>query len=298
MRPVPKGRLSSHSVRVSGTFREQALNRRPLPVAALIGLLILHTSVCLAQNLATNPGFETGNTSGWFPFGSPTISVQTTQVHSGTYSAIVQNRTRHLHGYCTIPPERSSSWPILQHFSLGPHRQRHESKCPVDHQEDRRQRRPVRSGRLRFRQFEPAWTQLSGTYTLSVSGTLTGLTLYAEVPSSSTIDYYLDDLSVVANTSSSSGTNGTSTVNWTDLRQRIDGFGASSAWRSTWNSTVADTYFSTNTGLGLSLLRTRIAPGGTTVENTIMQFARDRGARVWSAPWSPAPQAHSRATPT
>jgi glucuronoarabinoxylan endo-1,4-beta-xylanase len=38
----------------------------------------------------------------------------------------------------------------------------------------------------------------------------------------------------------------------------------------------------------LSFLRTRIAPGGTTVENTIMQMARDRGARIWSAPWSPA----------
>jgi glucuronoarabinoxylan endo-1,4-beta-xylanase len=81
------------------------------------------------------------------------------------------------------------------------------------------------------------------------------------------------------------------TVNWSDVRQRIDGFGASSAWRSTWNSTVADRYFSTNTGIGLSLLRTRIAPGGTSVETSIMQLARDRGARVWSAPWSPAPVA-------
>ncbi|TAL04377.1 MAG: hypothetical protein EPO07_05195, partial [Verrucomicrobia bacterium] len=82
-------------------------------------------------------------------------------------------------------------------------------------------------------------------------------------------------------------TNSTCTVNWTNVFQRIDGFGASSAWRSTWNSTVADRYFSTNTGLGLSLLRTRIAPGGTTVESSIMRLARDRGARVWSAPWTP-----------
>ena len=45
------------------------------------------------------------------------------------------------------------------------------------------------------------------------------------------------------------------------------------------------------TGIGLSLLRTRIAPGGTTVEQTIMQLAQARGARVWSSPWSPAPAA-------
>ena len=46
-----------------------------------------------AQNLVTNPGFETGNTSGWFAFGSPTLSVETSQVHSGTYAAQVSNRT-------------------------------------------------------------------------------------------------------------------------------------------------------------------------------------------------------------
>ncbi len=78
-----------------------------------------------------------------------------------------------------------------------------------------------------------------------------------------------------------------STVKWNDVRQRIDGFGASSAWRSSWTTAQADMLFSTNIGIGLSLLRTRIAPGGTTIENTIMQMARDRGARVWSSPWSP-----------
>jgi glucuronoarabinoxylan endo-1,4-beta-xylanase len=84
-------------------------------------------------------------------------------------------------------------------------------------------------------------------------------------------------------------TAGACRVNWNDVRQRIDGFGASSAWRSSWSSSVADMFFSTNTGLGLSLLRSRIAPGGTTIENSIMQMAQARGARVWSAPWSPAP---------
>lgn len=83
---------------------------------------------------------------------------------------------------------------------------------------------------------------------------------------------------------------GRCTVNWNDTRQRIDGFGASSAWRPSMTATVADRYFSTNTGIGLSFLRTRIAPGGTTVENQSMQLARDRGARIWSAPWSPAVQ--------
>ena len=96
---------------------------------------------------------------------------------------------------------------------------------------------------------------------------------------------------------------GLCTVNWNDVHQRIDGFGASSAWRSAWTTAQADLLFSTNTGIvytdnsghrstnngiGLSLLRTRIAPGGTTIESSIMQMAQARGAKVWSAPWTPA----------
>jgi len=94
-------------------------------------------------------------------------------------------------------------------------------------------------------------------------------------------------------------------VDWNDVHQRIDGFGASSAWQSTWSAAQADIFFSTNNGIvyadnqgnpstnngiGLSLLRTRIAPGGTTVESNIMQMAQARGAKVWSTPWSPAAQ--------
>jgi len=92
-------------------------------------------------------------------------------------------------------------------------------------------------------------------------------------------------------------------VDGTNTFQRIDGFGASSAWQSTWTTSEADLLFSTNNrvvytdylgntttnnGVALSLLRSRVAPGGTTVENNIMQMAQARGARVWSTPWSPA----------
>jgi len=92
------------------------------------------------------------------------------------------------------------------------------------------------------------------------------------------------------------------TVDWNNVHQRIDGFGASSAWRSTWTTAQADLLFSTNNGIsytdnlghhstnngvGLSLLRTRIAPGGTSIETNIMQMAQARGARVWSSPWTP-----------
>ena len=48
-------------------------------------------------------------------------------------------------------------------------------------------------------------------------------------------------------------------------------------------------FFSTNTGIGLSLLRAQIQPGGFTRANEIalMRLAQARGARVWSTPWTP-----------
>jgi hypothetical protein len=46
----------------------------------------------------------------------------------------------------------------------------------------------------------------------------------------------------------------TCTVDWNDVHQRIDGFGASSAFSGrTWSLATATTFFSTNSGLGLSL---------------------------------------------
>jgi glucuronoarabinoxylan endo-1,4-beta-xylanase len=91
-------------------------------------------------------------------------------------------------------------------------------------------------------------------------------------------------------------------VDWNNVHQRIDGFGASSAWDWNWTTAQADMFFSTNSGTGvsldgtthfsfngidLSLLRSRIVPGGTTWEQSIMQMAQARGAKVWSTPWSP-----------
>ena len=76
-------------------------------------------------------------------------------------------------------------------------------------------------------------------------------------------------------------------VNWSDVHQTIEGFGASSAWRSSLTTAQADMFFSVTNGIGLSLLRNRIAPDGTTSEVSIMQQAVARGAKVWSAPWSP-----------
>ena len=85
------------------------------------------------------------------------------------------------------------------------------------------------------------------------------------------------------------------TMNGNDVHQRIDGFGASSAFSgSTWNAQQANMFFSTNSffsssGIGLSLLRNQIQPGGFANGNEValMQMAQARGARIWSTPWTP-----------
>lgn len=79
----------------------------------------------------------------------------------------------------------------------------------------------------------------------------------------------------------------TATVNWTDLKQSIDGFGASTAWASgTWSSSVMNYLFSTTSGIGLSLLRSRVTPYVGSTENLIMQQAQAYGVKCWSTPWT------------
>src|SRR5215471_9414192 len=72
--------------------------RSQMHVAPLLFVLLSGAGVASAQNLAQNPGFETGDTSGWFAFGAPTISAQSAQVHSGSYAALIQNRTATYNG--------------------------------------------------------------------------------------------------------------------------------------------------------------------------------------------------------
>lgn len=87
---------------------------------------------------------------------------------------------------------------------------------------------------------------------------------------------------------------GTANINWTNILQRIDGFGGGvvflDAGLDPMASTNMDTLFNTNTSnqLGLSLLRVRIDP--TTNWTTALsdaQKAVTRGARVFATPWTP-----------
>jgi O-glycosyl hydrolase len=77
-------------------------------------------------------------------------------------------------------------------------------------------------------------------------------------------------------------------MNWNDVRQTIDGFGASSAWASgTINATALAQIFSPATGAGLSLFRSRVTPYVGSTEYQMMQQVGAYGVRTWSTPWTP-----------
>jgi len=81
---------------------------------------------------------------------------------------------------------------------------------------------------------------------------------------------------------------GDASIDVSTTLQAISGFGASSAWTaSNLPDALADELFSVEKGIGLSLLRVRIAPTGDTSEQATAQKAVARGARVWASPWSP-----------
>lgn len=145
---------------------------------------------------------------------------------------------------------------------------------------------------------------------VNISSSVYGISIQLETYGNAltgTSKMYVDNVQLTgAAVVSNAPISGTSTVDWNSVYQRIDGFGASSAWGSTWTTAEADLLFSTNNnityqsatynGVGLSLLRNHITYANSTSasdtpgtsETTIMTLAQARGARVWSSPWTPA----------
>jgi glucuronoarabinoxylan endo-1,4-beta-xylanase len=97
------------------------------------------------------------------------------------------------------------------------------------------------------------------------------------------------------------------TVAWSEVKQTMDGFGASSAFfGGNITDELADQLFDAKKGIGLSLLRIMIGlpgdiqndgseptdgpkPVATAPELTTAQQALTRGAKVWATAWTPPP---------
>jgi glucuronoarabinoxylan endo-1,4-beta-xylanase len=82
---------------------------------------------------------------------------------------------------------------------------------------------------------------------------------------------------------------GDCTVHFDSIQQRISGFGGSTAWAGGLKNELITELFSPTEGCGLTLVRMRISPNGTTGagEIDIAKKAQALGASIWAAPWSP-----------
>jgi endo-1,4-beta-xylanase len=146
-----------------------------------------------AQNLATNPGFETGTTTGWSAYGPIKISASTAQTHGGSYSGYVTGRTSGAwngvaQSFVGVM-QPGSNYSISAWVRLANTNNSQSVMLTIQKTDGGGTTyQNVASGTATSN----AWTQLSGGYTLSVSGTLTALNLYLEGPATN-VNYYTDD---------------------------------------------------------------------------------------------------------
>ena len=142
------------------------------------------------QNLAENPGFESG-TTGWFGFGSVSFTAPTTQPHTGTSSALVANRTQTWNGVAqsllnVLEPAKNyriSGWVRLVNSPSQP------VQFTVQKVDDSG---TTYAGVASGTGTSNNWTRLEGGYNLSIDGTLTALNFYVEGPAAG-VSFYADD---------------------------------------------------------------------------------------------------------
>ena len=160
----------------------------------LFSVFVLSPDPVFSANLLDNPGFETGDTSGWSPFGGDTIAATAAVAHTGSYSASVTDRTQPWNGIAQTLLGRVSNneicsisgWARIQNAASA------NIKLTIAQTED---------GVTSYHNIasktvtDNDWTELSGFFTLQVSGALTGLTLYFEGPEAG-VNFYVDDVIV------------------------------------------------------------------------------------------------------
>jgi endo-1,4-beta-xylanase len=164
---------------------------RRISLSIILIVLFVILSSTKADNLLTNPGFESG-TTGWYGYSGDSFTTSTTVYRSGSYSGYASGRTQTYQGIgqsllgnvVNGHTYFISGWVELQNASSD-------------------------SVGLTMRQMDSSgtnyipimwstgnnnsWTYLSNNFTLNVSGTLTGLDLYFEGPASG-VNFYVDDV--------------------------------------------------------------------------------------------------------
>lgn len=218
--------------------------------AVLVFGLLFAASAGIAENVLTNPGFESG-TVGWSGFGPVSFTAPTTLPQSGFRSALIQNRTAAWNG--VAQSVRQVMQPGVTYTISAWVRLASGGSQPVQitlkkSDGDGTSYASAATGTAT----STAWTQLNGSHTLSVAGTLSDLTLYLEGPAAG-VDFYADEFIVGAPATVRVGE-----INVAVVRQAIDGFGGAIAFYNNWITAhpyKQEIYTNIFQGLNLGILR-------------------------------------------
>jgi Glycosyl hydrolase family 62/Carbohydrate binding domain len=181
--------------------RRRILRTGSLALAAVLALASLVAgpvpgAVAASGNLLTNADMEAG-TTGWSVFGAGTLASNTSVVHGGTHSLLRAGRTASWNG-----PAQSVTSVVANGASFTTSMWvRTQTGTPTA----KVTLQVTANGTTNYLTLAQAtvnasgWTQLTGTTTVSWSGTLSSATLYVETLAG-TDSFYIDDASFVNNT--------------------------------------------------------------------------------------------------
>jgi hypothetical protein len=191
-------------------IRSRSLGLAVVLTLASLVVLAPNDASAASGNLLTNADMESG-TTGWSVFGAGTLASNTSVVHGGTHSLLRSGRTASWNG-----PAQSVTSVLANGASFTASVwMRTQSGTPTG----KVTLQVTANGSTNYIALaqgavnSSAWTQLTGTATVSWTGTLSSATLYVET-AAGTDSFYIDDASFVNNS-----TGGTctlpSTYRWT-----------------------------------------------------------------------------------
>jgi glucuronoarabinoxylan endo-1,4-beta-xylanase len=226
----------------------------------LFSAIFVFSSVLHADtNVLINPGFETGDTTGWDGRGNALIESVSSPVNSGSYSARVYNRTSSWHGITQdlmgkiVEGEvyQISGYITLENVSSAI------VHCSVQQTVD---------GNTIYPWIDTAtandsgWTYLSGTFIPNESGgNLSEFLVYFESEDADA-SFFVDDANVFGPEPAPVEPNATGQIDTTVRYQVLEGFGAANVWSGTtlyYHPDKDEIYDIIFGQLGLDILRLR-----------------------------------------
>jgi glucuronoarabinoxylan endo-1,4-beta-xylanase len=211
--------------------KENDMTHKAFCFSFMLSTLLVIVAFAGDKNILTNPGFEKGR-EGWYDR-TCAIEAVASPVHSGTGSCKVINRLANWQGVkqsifgklAEGKVYKVSAWVKLDNAKSDV------VAISVEQQDDAGTKY---IGVARDTVTDSTWTQLSGEFTLKVTGALSVLDVYFEGPAPG-VNFYVDDASVygpevVAAAAIAVKPEGKGLIDVGTRYQNIEGFGASGAW--------------------------------------------------------------------